>query len=274
MADDRSIRERVLERPVLSILERSESGKKKKKRSKARTVAEYGSNMGLGALLGGSFGVPLGALSGGAYSTYSMGKGKSVPKNIREAVRQAKRAPSAKLIASRIGRDAKRGAAMGGTATSILGALMGAQIARALTKESAPRATGPRSHLTPQSSNVKGYTYDAGGKSMYVTFKNGGTYRYDNVDPATYKSFQRSKSTGKAVNRRLKATGTPYTKVAWESTGPPPHHSQKGDKGGQNFIETKVPMPIPGFLNERVRESVKKQLRKTAADRIAKDRFN
>ena len=127
------------------------------------------------------------------------------------------------------------------------------------------------SHLTPESSNVKGYRYDRKNRQMFVTFKGGGVYRYDDVDNNTYRSFRRSKSVGKAVNRRLKAPKLPYQKIAatklgWEGSVDPPHNARQADRGGHSFIETRVPAPGNSFLRERIREGGK--LKKKAASKL------
>ena len=71
----------------------------------------------------------------------------------------------------------------------------------------------PQTHLTPASSNVQGFRYDPKSQQLFITFKGGTTYKYHGVPPAVYKSLQRSKSTGKAVNRRVKGGGYEYEKV-------------------------------------------------------------
>lgn len=74
-------------------------------------------------------------------------------------------------------------------------------------------ALGPVSKLTPESSNVRGYRYDPGEQSLFVTFKSGGTYRYDGVTPGIAKSLGRNKSVGKTINRLVKGKGLSYEKV-------------------------------------------------------------
>jgi hypothetical protein len=69
-------------------------------------------------------------------------------------------------------------------------------------------------HLTSGSSNIRGFRYDAKAKQMFVTFKGGSTYRYEGVPAGAYRAMKRNKSTGRAVNKHLKAGGFEYEKVA------------------------------------------------------------
>jgi hypothetical protein len=59
-------------------------------------------------------------------------------------------------------------------------------------------------HLTPQSSNVHGYSYDRGSKTLRVNYKSGGSYEYKDVDPKIVKALRRNKSVGKTINRLVK----------------------------------------------------------------------
>lgn len=78
-----------------------------------------------------------------------------------------------------------------------------------------------RTHLTPQSSNIKGFLYNQGAKQLFITFKSGATYRYDDVPPSEVRAITRSKSVGKAVNRRIKKRGYSYEKIgAWRDRLP------------------------------------------------------
>jgi len=72
----------------------------------------------------------------------------------------------------------------------------------------------PRSILTPGSSNVKGWRYVGAKKQLFVTFKNGATYRYDEVPVMVARALRRNKSAGRTVNRMVKAQGYTYEKVA------------------------------------------------------------
>lgn len=72
----------------------------------------------------------------------------------------------------------------------------------------------PASRLTPQSSNVAGYRYDAGAKQLFVSFKGGSTYRYDDVPENVVRSLGRNKSVGKTFNRVVKGGGYTYEKVS------------------------------------------------------------
>lgn len=83
-----------------------------------------------------------------------------------------------------------------------------------LTKCSSIKIAAPKSHLTPQSSNVAGFRYDASKKQLFVTYKGGGTYKYNGVPRAVFKKLRTNKSVGKTINRSVKAPGFEYEKVA------------------------------------------------------------
>jgi hypothetical protein len=74
-------------------------------------------------------------------------------------------------------------------------------------------AIAPSSTLTPQSSNVAGWRYDAKTKQLFVTFKNGGSYRYDDVPPTVPRALKRNKSVGKTLNKQVKKPGYSYEKL-------------------------------------------------------------
>ena len=76
-------------------------------------------------------------------------------------------------------------------------------------------AAAARSMLTPESSNVRGFRYDAKAKQLFVTYKSGGTYRYDDVPASAAKALGRNRSVGKSVNRLIRAPGYAYEKVGW-----------------------------------------------------------
>lgn len=65
-------------------------------------------------------------------------------------------------------------------------------------------AAAVRSILTPQSSNVSGYSYDPATSELNVTFKGGGTYKYKGVTPKHAKALGRNKSVGKTINKLIK----------------------------------------------------------------------
>jgi inorganic pyrophosphatase len=106
----------------------------------------------------------------------------------------------------------------------MLGGMLGAQILHNMARKKQgdydraraekTAAAVPKSHLTPDSSNVKGFSYDPSTKQLSVTYKGGGTYRYNDVPPATFRSLRRNKSAGKTVNRLVKGPGYDYEKVA------------------------------------------------------------
>lgn len=119
-----------------------------------------------------------------------------------------------------------------------------AAFAAELVKTGAARVVA--SKLTPESSNVRGYRYDPEAKSLFVTFKSGGTYRYDGVPSNVAKSLGRNKSAGKTINRLVKDKGYSYEKVSWEDRLP----------GGQ--ADTKTPGQFDrGELAKGVKEEMK-----------------
>lgn len=63
-----------------------------------------------------------------------------------------------------------------------------------------------------KSSNVKAISYQKAFEYLYVEFKQGSVYRYDNVPLRTAKDMFRVGSKGKFVWRRLRDQ-FPYTKV-------------------------------------------------------------
>jgi len=92
------------------------------------------------------------------------------------------------------------------------------------------QAAVTRSVLTPQSSNVAGYSYDPATESLNVTFKGGGTYAYKGVPKRAVRNLARSKSVGKAVNR-IKATSE------YEKVGAPLTHAQIGQRMSQRNLQ-------------------------------------
>ncbi len=54
--------------------------------------------------------------------------------------------------------------------------------------------------------------YDTEKEQLFVTFKNGSRYRYDNVSLSLYNAFKAHESTGKAIKELL--SECPYQKVS------------------------------------------------------------
>lgn len=96
------------------------------------------------------------------------------------------------------------------TLGGMAGGIVGSHVAESLAK----KASAPRSFPTPQSSNVAGFRYDAGTKQLFVTYKGGGTYKYNGVPPAVFRKLRKNKSVGKTINRSVKGGGYAYEKVA------------------------------------------------------------
>lgn len=57
--------------------------------------------------------------------------------------------------------------------------------------------------VTVDSSLVSVMTYARKAKMLYVTFKNGTIYLYNNVDYATYEDVRNSDSIGKALHKEV-----------------------------------------------------------------------
>ena len=85
------------------------------------------------------------------------------------------------------------------------------------------QAAATKSILTPQSSNVSGYSYDPETSSLNVTFKSGGTYTYKGVPASALRALARNKSVGKTINK-IKAT------AEYEKIGAPLTHAQIGQR--------------------------------------------
>lgn len=63
------------------------------------------------------------------------------------------------------------------------------------------------------SSTVKSSTYDETTKKFTVTFTNGHTYEYSNVDLATYNAFEAAPSKGHALNELVREQFS-YVKIS------------------------------------------------------------
>ena len=57
--------------------------------------------------------------------------------------------------------------------------------------------------VTVDSSLVSVMTYVRAAKMLYITFKNGTIYLYNNVDHATYEDVRNSNSIGKALHKEV-----------------------------------------------------------------------
>jgi len=84
----------------------------------------------------------------------------------------------------------------------------------AAKSKSHEKKAAAKTHLTPDSSNINGFSYDPRAKQLTVTFKGGSTYRYRGVPQATFRSLRRNKSAGKTLNRLVKARDYEYEKIA------------------------------------------------------------
>jgi hypothetical protein len=73
--------------------------------------------------------------------------------------------------------------------------------------------------LTPDSSKVYGYGYDAGAKILAVQFKGfdgtprGNAYHYPNVTPEMFAAMEAAKSKGKHINAVFVKTQYPFEKL-------------------------------------------------------------
>jgi hypothetical protein len=57
-----------------------------------------------------------------------------------------------------------------------------------------------------ESSQVKGYGYDADSKTLAVEFKSGGVYHYRGVPLETYGAMQKAESVGKFIGANIKGS--------------------------------------------------------------------
>lgn len=89
--------------------------------------------------------------------------------------------------------------------------------------------------ITPQSSNVSGYEYDAPNKSLRVTFKNGGIYNYKDVPSKAVKALSRNKSVGKTLNRLIKSNYE-YEKVGKQTAFGEDHYDEADDAGWKDKL--------------------------------------
>lgn len=66
--------------------------------------------------------------------------------------------------------------------------------------------------LPVNSSYIAAIGYDPEKKVAHVEFKNGGSYRYENVDPAHFEDMKNAESVGKHFHSTFKKayTGTPF----------------------------------------------------------------
>jgi len=96
------------------------------------------------------------------------------------------------------------------------------------------QAAAMKSVLTPQSSNVSGYSYDPATQALNVTFKSGGTYTYKGVPKSAVRSLARNKSVGKTINK-IKATAE-YEKVAKLTAFGEDQYSESDDAGWKDKL--------------------------------------
>ena len=54
------------------------------------------------------------------------------------------------------------------------------------------------------SSNISDLAYNPATKVLTVTFKSGGTYSYENVDPEKYQALMSAESIGKHLHQHIK----------------------------------------------------------------------
>lgn len=180
-------------------------GERRRASKKKRAVGT-----GAGVLTGAALGAPAGLLTALALmalkkKTYNI----KPPKGFLNQIRYF-RTGGLKRDIGHVGKKARRRAMIGGGIGAGAGALMGGLAGHEMSKQSAAIA----SRLTPQSSNVRGYSYDPKTQDLVVTFKNGGTYRYKQVPVTVARALARNKSAGKTIHRSVKLPGYEYEKVA------------------------------------------------------------
>ena len=199
-----------IRRIVQDELERSRAAEKEtaKLRRKRSSKKKRAAGIGAGAVGGAMMGLPVGLMG-----AVAMGLGKRKikihpPKGSLAQMRYYRGDAFKKELAKGIGkaqREALIGLGAGAAGGGILGGLAGHEISK--------HAAAISSRITPGSSSVRGYSYDAASQSMLITFKNGGTYRYKNISPDVAKAMGRNKSVGKTVHKRIKQGGYEYEKV-------------------------------------------------------------
>jgi hypothetical protein len=182
------------------LAERRRSSKKKR-----------AAGIGAGAISGAAVGIPVGLLGALAYMATRGKIRRNIhpPKGILKQLRYIRKGGLAR-DAKKIGDEAKRKAIIGGVAGAGGGAILGGLAGHEISKHGAPMY----SRLTPQSSNVKGWSYDPKNQDLVVTFKGGGTYRYLGVPPSVARAMGRNKSVGKTIHRSIKGGGYEYEKVS------------------------------------------------------------
>jgi hypothetical protein len=126
----------------------------------------------------------------------------------------------------------------------------------ALALELAKTAAYPASRLTPESSNVSGYRYDAAAQQLEVTFKSGGTYRYKEVPPQVAKALGRNKSAGKTINRLVKGGGYAYEKIGNPLALGPAVAALLAAVKGSSFFPHSTAAARAGYLKDRLRDGV------------------
>lgn len=176
-----------------------------KKSSKKKRAA----GISAGATSGAMMGAPAGLLTALALIARKPRRYKiAPPKGLRAQLKYFRGSGFAKDL-KRVQRDAEKkalkGVAIGGGVGAGVGGLAGHEISK--------HGAVISSRITPQSSSVRGFSYDKKSGNMLVTFKSGGTYRYKGVTPAVAKAMGRNKSVGKTVHKRLKKGGYEYEKV-------------------------------------------------------------
>lgn len=85
-----------------------------------------------------------------------------------------------------------------------------------VNKANPPAGYKPKKWTSLKSSNIDGFSYDPKTKELVVGFKGGARYKYSDVPHGVARSLKRSKSPGKALNRRVKKPGFAYQKIAEE----------------------------------------------------------
>jgi hypothetical protein len=96
------------------------------------------------------------------------------------------------------------------------------------------QAAARMSVLTPQSSNVSGYSYDPTTKSLNVTYKGGGTYMYKGVEANAVRRIKRNKSVGKTINKLRQ--GLEYEKIGKMTAFGEDHYDESEDAGWKDKL--------------------------------------
>jgi len=67
--------------------------------------------------------------------------------------------------------------------------------------------------IYPNSSHIQSSEHDPATNTMHVTFKNGQTYRYDNVPPEVHEGMTKTYTPGKYFHNHIRKGNYKFTKL-------------------------------------------------------------